>query len=265
MRGDEGIAQQQAMVIGPTPPGTGVIAPATSAASSKATSPTSRLLPSSARHAVDADVDHRRARLDPVAADHLGPADGGDDDVGAAHDVGQVAGSRMGDGDGALSPEQQLRHRLADDVRAADHDRVEPGKVAELLLKQIRQPSGVQGTSAVRARSRAGPRSPGGSRRRPCPGRSSSITRVASICAGSGSWTRMPSTARSALSSLDQREQLVLAESSAGRLCSKLAIPASRVALALGADIDGARRILADQDHGEARARRPAAARIRRR
>src|SRR6185503_7151125 len=37
-----------AMVIGPTPPGTGVMAAATSAASSKATSPTSLPLPSSA-------------------------------------------------------------------------------------------------------------------------------------------------------------------------------------------------------------------------
>ena len=84
------------MVIGPTPPGTGVIAPATSLASSKATSPTSRLLPSSAGDAVDADVDHGRAGLEPVALDHLRPADRGDDDVGAADDVGQVAGAASG-------------------------------------------------------------------------------------------------------------------------------------------------------------------------
>ncbi len=36
------------MVIGPTPPGTGVMAPATAAASSKATSPTRRVRPSPA-------------------------------------------------------------------------------------------------------------------------------------------------------------------------------------------------------------------------
>ena len=36
------------MVIGPTPPGTGVIRPATAAASSKATSPTTRVLPCAA-------------------------------------------------------------------------------------------------------------------------------------------------------------------------------------------------------------------------
>src|SRR5690606_29458714 len=40
------LASRQAMVMGPTPPGTGVMAPATSLASAKATSPTSRVLPS---------------------------------------------------------------------------------------------------------------------------------------------------------------------------------------------------------------------------
>src|SRR5262249_58345385 len=39
------LASRQAMVIGPTPPGTGVIAPATSRAPAKATSPTMRDLP----------------------------------------------------------------------------------------------------------------------------------------------------------------------------------------------------------------------------
>ena len=42
------LRSRQAMVIGPTPPGTGVMAEATSAASAKATSPTSRVLPSPA-------------------------------------------------------------------------------------------------------------------------------------------------------------------------------------------------------------------------
>src|SRR6185369_14008375 len=41
------LRMSMAIVIGPTPPGTGVIAPATSAASAKATSPTKRPLPSS--------------------------------------------------------------------------------------------------------------------------------------------------------------------------------------------------------------------------
>ena len=65
-----------------------------------------------------------------------GRPDRGDDDVGAADDGGQVAGAAVGDGDGAVLPQQQLRHRLADDVGAADHDRVQPGKVAEPVLEQ---------------------------------------------------------------------------------------------------------------------------------
>src|SRR5690606_21600520 len=40
-------SSRHAIVIGPTPPGTGVIAPATAAASSNATSPTMRDLPAS--------------------------------------------------------------------------------------------------------------------------------------------------------------------------------------------------------------------------
>ena len=57
-------------VMGPTPPGTGVIAPATSRLG-KATSPTSRSCPRPGQ-AADADIDHGRARLDPVGAYHFG-------------------------------------------------------------------------------------------------------------------------------------------------------------------------------------------------
>ena len=92
------LRSRTAMVIGPTPPGTGVIAPATSLALAKSTSPTSLPL----ARPVDADVDHGRAGLQPVALDHLRPADGGDDDVGAADDGRQVAGAAVGDGDGAI-------------------------------------------------------------------------------------------------------------------------------------------------------------------
>ena len=56
------LRSRQAIVIGPTPPGTGVIAPATSPTSSKSTSPSEAVV-----GAVHADVDDRRARLDPVA------------------------------------------------------------------------------------------------------------------------------------------------------------------------------------------------------
>ena len=114
------------MVIGPTPPGTGVIAPATSAALAKSTSPTS--LPSTRLMPTSITVAPGFSQSPLIIS---GRPDRGDEDVGAADDGGQVAGPAVGDGDGAVLAEQQLRHRLADDVRAADHHRFEAGKVAE--------------------------------------------------------------------------------------------------------------------------------------
>ena len=60
---------------------------------------------------------------------HFRPADGGDQDVGGARQRRQVLGAAVGDGDGAVGGEQQIGHRLADDVGAADDDRVEAGQV----------------------------------------------------------------------------------------------------------------------------------------
>ena len=114
---------RQAMVIGPTPPGTGVIAPGDLGALGIGDVADELRLAVLAGDAVDADVDHDRAGLDPVALDHLGTADGGDDDVGAAaRRPARSRGLRVGDGHGAALAEQELRHRLADDVRAADDD-----------------------------------------------------------------------------------------------------------------------------------------------
>jgi hypothetical protein len=120
------LARRQAIVIGPTPPGTGVIAPATSEADVEFhvadQTRLSRLL--GMRHPGDADVDHRRPGFDPIAPHHLRPADGRDEDVGAAADLGQVLRARMGDRDRAVFPQQKLRHRFAKQVRAPDDDRL---------------------------------------------------------------------------------------------------------------------------------------------
>jgi hypothetical protein len=88
----EVLASSMVMVIGPTPPGTGVMSEATSFAESKSTSPHKL----SVRQAVDADVDDHRARLDHVAGDHLRLAHRGDEDVGAAGVEGQVPASASG-------------------------------------------------------------------------------------------------------------------------------------------------------------------------
>ncbi len=110
---------RQAIVIGPTPPGTGVIALATSLTASKSTSPCS---PSS--RPVHAHVDHGRSRLDPVGLDHPVAADRGDQDVGAPAHPGKVARARVAHGHGGVGAEQELGHRLAEQVRAPDHDRL---------------------------------------------------------------------------------------------------------------------------------------------
>ena len=101
----------------------------------------------------------------------------------------------MGDSHRRAFADQQLRHRLADDVGATDHHRVEAGQVAKLALQQVRQPNGVHGTSEVQS----GRQPPRIHRVEAVDvfGRIDvSMTRVESICFGSGSWTRIPSTGR---------------------------------------------------------------------
>ena len=71
------------MVIGPTPPGTGVI----HAGALLRRVEVDVAAELAVGQPVDADVDHDRARLDPVARDELRLADGGDEDVGLAHDA----------------------------------------------------------------------------------------------------------------------------------------------------------------------------------
>ena len=109
-----------AMVIGPTPPGTGVIAPATARASAKATSPDQPRLAVAAFR-------RRDSRLIPTSMT-MAPgliqsprtisalADGGDHDLAATRDRRQIAGPGMGDRHRAIGIEKQLRHWPADDA-----------------------------------------------------------------------------------------------------------------------------------------------------
>ena len=57
--------------------------------------------------------------------------------IGAPAHRRQIARLGMGDGDGGVLGEQQLRHRLADDVGAADHHRLHAG---ERGMHRFRQP-----------------------------------------------------------------------------------------------------------------------------
>ena len=117
---------KHATVIWPTPPGTGVIAPATFNASCKGHIADQSRLAVGARQAVDADIDHGGARLDPVAAHHFRLADGGVDQVGAGAQLCEIARARMRDGHGGVFVEQQLQQQAADQIGAADHDGVHP-------------------------------------------------------------------------------------------------------------------------------------------
>ena len=106
------------MVIGPTPPGTGVMKAARSRARSKSTSPTSlpaalRLVPTSITTAPGLIQSPRMSCALPMAATS----------TSALADLGgEVAGARVADGHGGVALEQQERHRLADQVAAPDHD-----------------------------------------------------------------------------------------------------------------------------------------------
>src|SRR5690348_4801067 len=122
-----------AIVIGPTPPGTGVIAPATSPTGPKSTSPTRpssvRLMPTSMTVAPCFTMSAVIMRARPTAA----------------ADLGQVARARVADRDGGAAMQQQERHRLADDVRAADDDRVGPLELHPGRIEQLHDAGGRAG------------------------------------------------------------------------------------------------------------------------
>ena len=125
-----------ATVKGPTPPGTGVIRPATSFTPSKSTSPTSpasvRFTPTSTTTAPGLTIS---------GGDGLRPADGDDEDVGRPRDGGQVGGAAVADGHGGVAAAAPLhehdRNRLADDVAASDHHHVLPGDLHLVAQQQL--------------------------------------------------------------------------------------------------------------------------------
>ena len=56
------------------------------------------------------------------AVDEVRAADGGDEDVGVERVPREVLRARVADRHGRVALEEEMRHRLADDRRAADHD-----------------------------------------------------------------------------------------------------------------------------------------------
>ena len=110
---------RSALVSGPTPPGTGVMAEATSTADAKSTSPTMRpsttLIPTSTTTAPGLSIAPVMRPGWPAATTTMS----------ARRDVaGEVAGPRVADRDRRVLLDQQERGRHADHRRATDDDRV---------------------------------------------------------------------------------------------------------------------------------------------
>ena len=117
------------MVIGPTPPGTGVMAEARLLASANSTSPTSffsptRFTPTSITTAPSF-----------IPFDHLRFAGSGDQDVGHADPGGEIPGSRMAEGNSGVLLQAHERHRFADNIGAADHNHLLAGQINPRFLQ----------------------------------------------------------------------------------------------------------------------------------
>ena len=134
------LASNIAIVIGPTPPGTGVILPATAAAESNSTSPTSPasvlFMPTSITVAPGLIQSPLTISGRPTAAIKTSarPADGG-----------EVAGPGVADGHGRVRVDEEAGHRPADEDRAADHDRLGPGELDPRSVEDLDHAGGRAG------------------------------------------------------------------------------------------------------------------------
>ena len=247
---------RQATVIGPTPPGTGVRWPATCLRFGEGDVAHQLRLAVGRRDAVDADVDHRRARLDPVAAHELGLADRHHQDVGGAAEGRQVARARM-------ARWSRCNRRAAAVARPGGR----PGSsgrrrrrscrraMPSVSASSIEQPSGVQGTGKVERRARRDRAQPADIDRMEAvdvlAGSTASSTCEVSMCLGSGSCTRMPCTDGIGVEPGDQRQQLGLGGVGRQAMIEVRHAELGRdAALALHIDLAGG--IVADQHRGEA-------------
>ena len=112
---------------------------------------------------VDADVNHHRARLDPLSPDTAGGADRGHDQIGLPQRVGQFA-IAMTEGGCCVGGEQHHGHGFADNVAAADNHRPLARQIESDVFEEIHdtqrgagtrpgqtleQPAGIDGVQAV--------------------------------------------------------------------------------------------------------------------
>src|SRR5438876_551119 len=110
-----------ATVMGPTPPGTGVSAPATGSTLARSTSPVS--LPVSGSRV--------------IPRDQPAFAGGGDQDIGGTGQLRQVDGVRMRNRHGGVVLQQQQRQWTTDQPRAADDGGALAGGIDPLSAQQL--------------------------------------------------------------------------------------------------------------------------------
>src|SRR6266852_3932042 len=107
------------------------------------------------RNAVGANIDDCCAGLDPVRFHVAGFAHGGDDDIGAAEDFGQIARFGMADRDGGVGVHEEKGHGFADDVAAAEDHGIGAFDLDFVAAKNFHAPCGSAsnkaGTSADEA------------------------------------------------------------------------------------------------------------------
>ena len=122
------------MVIGPTPPGTGVMKPATEAASEKSTSPT---LPFAVTR-----VDDHGPRFDPVALHKAWPPHRRHHNVCRANDRGKVLRARVAVGDRGVSAEKEHPDRLSKNRAPTNHDAMLSRGIDVIRLEQAHDATG---------------------------------------------------------------------------------------------------------------------------
>ena len=224
------LRSRQAIVIGPTPPGTG-----RDRAGDLDGLVEVDVADEAVVGAVDADVDHGRAGLDPVAADHLGrgrprrsarrrarqtPARSR---VREWHDRDRRVGARA-----AAAPSACRRGSSGPTTTASAPSSCDAGLVEQQHHARRRaRPQARRGPSA------SGPALTGVSPSTSLRGSISPVSSTPSRWSGTGSWQRMPLTAGSALSCCDQRRRPPRAWRRPARRWSKPRIPTSARAFCL--------------------------------
>ena len=242
------------MVSGPTPPGTGVIWPATSLTASKSTSPTRpasvRLMPTSITTAPGLTMSAVTNFARPMATI---------EDVGLPRHRGQVAVRLWQTVTVALAPPGRVvshehdRHRLAHDVAAAhDHDVLAPAILIPLRCSSCWMPCGVQGRNRGRPWT-IRPTFSGWKASTSFSGLTASSTRVSSI------WPRQRQLDQDAVDGPVAVEPLDQPSSSAslvvfgGRRCSWLLDARLLAGLLLVPHVDLAGAVFADQNRRQTR------------